>query len=160
MYGNCGKDLLGKYRSCKDRWRSEHLGSFTPISTRKKVFKVSCLVSFFPPFASVLIPFLSVRDAQCGKIQCLSSASKPIENNAVRIETLVSVGNKKILCMGTHVYKAGQVDEDAQGDTLDPGLVMTGTKCGVDSVRLCDIAVSVSLWWRHLWDVIVSFSVS
>ncbi|XP_076595916.1 disintegrin and metalloproteinase domain-containing protein 19 [Chaetodon auriga] len=92
MYGNCGKDLFGKYKSCKD------------------------------------------SDAQCGKIQCLTSASKPIENNAVRIETTVSVGNKKIQCMGTHVYKAGQVDEEAQGDTLDPGLVMTGTKCGTDSI--------------------------
>ncbi|XP_030253288.1 disintegrin and metalloproteinase domain-containing protein 19 [Sparus aurata] len=92
MYGNCGKDLFGKYRSCKD------------------------------------------RDAKCGKIQCLASASKPIENNAVRIETTVSVGNKKIQCMGTHVYKVGQGDEEAQGDTLDPGLVMTGTKCGADSI--------------------------
>lgn len=35
MYGNCGKDLLGKYRSCKDRWRSKHLGSFTAISSRQ-----------------------------------------------------------------------------------------------------------------------------
>ncbi|XP_042349013.1 disintegrin and metalloproteinase domain-containing protein 19 [Plectropomus leopardus] len=92
MYGNCGKDLFGKYRSCKE------------------------------------------RDAQCGKIQCLTSASKPIENNAVRIETTVSFGNKKIHCMGTHVYKPGQGDEDGQGDTLDPGLVMTGTKCGKDSI--------------------------
>uniref|UniRef100_UPI0037E789AB disintegrin and metalloproteinase domain-containing protein 19 n=1 Tax=Semicossyphus pulcher TaxID=241346 RepID=UPI0037E789AB len=92
MYGNCGKDLFGKYRSCKE------------------------------------------RDAQCGKIQCLASASKPIENNAVRIETTVTVGSKKMQCMGTHVYKPGQGDEEAQGDTLDPGLVMTGTKCGVDSI--------------------------
>ncbi|XP_032383620.1 disintegrin and metalloproteinase domain-containing protein 19 isoform X2 [Etheostoma spectabile] len=88
MYGNCGKDELGKYRSCKD------------------------------------------KDAQCGKIQCLTSASKPLENNAVRIETTVSVGIKKIKCMGTHVYKPGQGDDGGQGDTLDPGLVMTGTKCG------------------------------
>ncbi|XP_039974933.1 disintegrin and metalloproteinase domain-containing protein 19 [Xiphias gladius] len=92
MYGNCGKDLLGKYRSCKD------------------------------------------RDAKCGKIQCLTSASKPIENNAVRIETTVTVGHKRIQCMGTHVYKPGQEDEEAEGDTLDPGLVMTGTKCGDDSI--------------------------
>uniref|UniRef100_A0A3B4U4J3 ADAM metallopeptidase domain 19 n=1 Tax=Seriola dumerili TaxID=41447 RepID=A0A3B4U4J3_SERDU len=92
MYGNCGKDLFGKYRSCKD------------------------------------------RDAKCGKIQCLTSASKPIENNAVRIETTVTVGNKRIQCMGTHVYKPGQGQEDTQGDTLDPGLVMTGTKCGDDSI--------------------------
>ncbi|XP_011609122.2 disintegrin and metalloproteinase domain-containing protein 19 [Takifugu rubripes] len=92
MFGNCGKDLLGRYKTCKD------------------------------------------RNAKCGKIQCLTSVSKPIENNAVRIETTVSVGNEKIRCMGTHVYKAGQVDEDTQSDTLDPGLVMTGTKCGVDSI--------------------------
>ncbi|XP_058506264.1 disintegrin and metalloproteinase domain-containing protein 19 isoform X2 [Solea solea] len=89
MYGNCGKDLLGKYRSCKD------------------------------------------RDAKCGKIQCLSSAVKPIESNAVCIETTVTVGSKRIRCMGTHVYKG---DEEVQGDTLDPGLVMTGTKCGDDSL--------------------------
>ncbi|XP_061644136.1 disintegrin and metalloproteinase domain-containing protein 19 [Phyllopteryx taeniolatus] len=92
MYGNCGKDLFGKFRSCKD------------------------------------------RDAKCGKIQCLSSESKPIESNAVRIETTVSVGNKRVQCMGTHVYKPGQRDEEVQGDTLDPGLVMTGTKCGDDSI--------------------------
>ncbi|XP_057706575.1 disintegrin and metalloproteinase domain-containing protein 19 isoform X1 [Corythoichthys intestinalis] len=92
MYGNCGKDLLGKYRSCTD------------------------------------------RDAKCGKIQCLSSAAKPIESNAVRIETTVTVGNKRMKCMGTHVYKPGQRDEEGTGDTLDPGLVMTGTKCGDNSI--------------------------
>lgn len=75
------------------------------------------------------------RDAKCGKIQCLSSASKPLENNAVPITTTVTVGQKKIQCMGTHVYRLGQGNEDLQGDTLDPGLVMTGTKCGADSVR-------------------------
>ncbi|CDQ94280.1 unnamed protein product [Oncorhynchus mykiss] len=91
-FGNCGKDLLGKYRGCRD------------------------------------------RDARCGKIQCVSSASKPLETNAVPIDTTVRVGNGKILCRGTHVYRPGQGDEE-QGDTLDPGLVMTGTKCGEDSVR-------------------------
>ncbi|XP_078145148.1 disintegrin and metalloproteinase domain-containing protein 19 [Centroberyx gerrardi] len=90
-FGNCGKDLLGKYRGCKD------------------------------------------RDAKCGKIQCSSSASKPIEANAVPIDTTVRLGNRKILCRGTHVYRPGQGDE-GQGDTLDPGLVMTGTKCGDDSI--------------------------
>lgn len=125
-------------------------------------------VFFFPSVSiRVIIPFLSVRDAQCGKIQCLSSASKPIETNAVRIETIVSVGNKKILCMGTHVYKAGQGGEDTQGDTLDPGLVMTGTKCGADSVRLAHARYcrfSSSLWLRLVFpplrDVIVSFFLS
>lgn len=92
MYGNCGKDLNGKYRKCNE------------------------------------------RDAKCGKIQCLSSATKPVETSAVRIETTVTIGSKKIMCMGTHVYKFTQGDEDPQGDTLDPGLVMTGTKCGDDSI--------------------------
>ncbi|XP_041703871.2 disintegrin and metalloproteinase domain-containing protein 19 isoform X2 [Coregonus clupeaformis] len=90
-FGNCGKDLVGKYRGCRD------------------------------------------RDARCGKIQCVSSASKPLETNAVPIDTTVRVGNRKILCRGTHVYRPGQGDE-GQGDTLDPGLVMTGTKCGEDSI--------------------------
>uniref|UniRef100_A0A673VYY1 ADAM metallopeptidase domain 19b n=1 Tax=Salmo trutta TaxID=8032 RepID=A0A673VYY1_SALTR len=90
-FGNCGKDMLGKYRGCRD------------------------------------------RDARCGKIQCVSSASKPLETNAVPIDTTVRVGNGKILCRGTHVYRQGQGDEE-QGDTLDPGLVMTGTKCGEDSI--------------------------
>lgn len=105
----------------------------------------------------MMIPFffiISARDAKCGKIQCLTSASKPIENNAVRIETTVTVGNKKIHCMGTHVYKAGQGDEEAQGDTLDPGLVMTGTKCGDDSVRLIHAwrctKPNLLLWQRML----------
>lgn len=88
----------------------------------------------FVDLNTLICTFLSpIRDAQCGKIQCLSSALKPIETNAVRIETTVTVGTKRFQCMGTHVYKNGQ--EDPQGDTLDPGLVMTGTKCGTDSVR-------------------------
>uniref|UniRef100_A0A8C4ZK62 ADAM metallopeptidase domain 19b n=1 Tax=Gadus morhua TaxID=8049 RepID=A0A8C4ZK62_GADMO len=91
-FGNCGKDLLGKYRGCKE------------------------------------------RDAKCGKIQCASSAMKPIETNAVSIDTTVVQGNEVILCRGTHVYQPGQ-EGAGQGDTLDPGLVMTGTKCGADSVR-------------------------
>lgn len=147
MYGNCGKDLFGKYRSCKDRWRSKTFRFiYSNRSTQSK-----------QPDDTVFV--ISARDAKCGKIQCLASASKPIENNAVRIETTVSVGNKKIQCMGTHVYKVGQGDEEAQGDTLDPGLVMTGTKCGADSVRL-------TLTWRyfkwnsllHALDLCMSFT--
>ncbi|KAJ8281518.1 hypothetical protein COCON_G00040370 [Conger conger] len=90
-YGNCGKDLMGKYRGCKD------------------------------------------KDAKCGKIQCLSSATKPLETNAVSIDTTVHHGNRKVLCRGTHVYRPGQ-EEEGQSDTLDPGLVMTGTKCGQDGI--------------------------
>uniref|UniRef100_A0A8C9V6R0 ADAM metallopeptidase domain 19 n=1 Tax=Scleropages formosus TaxID=113540 RepID=A0A8C9V6R0_SCLFO len=98
-YGNCGKDLMGKYRSCKD------------------------------------------KNAKCGKIQCLSVATKPLETNAVSIDTTVRQGDRNILCRGTHVYRPGQ-ENDSQGDTLDPGLVMTGTKCGENAVSLlwgCDL---------------------
>ncbi|CAB1337704.1 unnamed protein product, partial [Coregonus sp. 'balchen'] len=111
-FGNCGKDLVGKYRGCRD------------------------------------------RDARCGKIQCVSSASKPLETNAVPIDTTVRVGNRKILCRGTHVYRPGQGDE-GQGDTLDPGLVMTGTKCGEDSavyfLSCCSSPWFSSSYWL-LWD--------
>ncbi|XP_062855723.1 disintegrin and metalloproteinase domain-containing protein 19 [Trichomycterus rosablanca] len=81
----------------------------------------------------------SERNAKCGKIQCQSAASKPTETNAVAIDTTVTYdGNRKILCRGTHVYKSNhrgqnQGDEN-QGDTLDPGLVMTGTKCGEKAI--------------------------
>ncbi|KAL6480487.1 hypothetical protein MHYP_G00115200 [Metynnis hypsauchen] len=90
-FGNCGKDLMGKYRACTE------------------------------------------RDAKCGKIQCLSSASKPIGTNAVPIDTTIPDGQRKILCRGTHVYRSDQ-EEESQGDTLDPGLVMTGTKCGDNAI--------------------------
>ncbi|XP_069055749.1 disintegrin and metalloproteinase domain-containing protein 19 [Pleurodeles waltl] len=93
-YGNCGKDVNGRYRMC----------------------------------ASI--------DARCGKIQCQSSASKPLDANAVAIDTTVTLEGKRIRCRGTHVYRT--VDEDVdnldQSDILDPGLVMTGTKCGDNHV--------------------------
>ncbi|TRY90067.1 hypothetical protein DNTS_031579 [Danionella cerebrum] len=73
------------------------------------------------------------RNAKCGKIQCLSSASKPIESNAVAIDTNIRIGSQKILCRGTHVYQQGQAKQN-QNDTLDPGLVLTGTKCGENAV--------------------------
>ncbi|TRY85661.1 hypothetical protein DNTS_020363, partial [Danionella cerebrum] len=64
------------------------------------------------------------RDAQCGKIQCQGGANRPvIGTNAVSIETNIPLKEGgRILCRGTHVYL---------GDDLpDPGLVLTGTKCG------------------------------
>lgn len=74
-----------------------------------------------------------LRDAKCGKIQCQSSATKPIETNAVSIDTTIRNGQRQILCRGTHVYRPGK-GEESLGDTLDPGLVMTGTKCGDNAV--------------------------
>uniref|UniRef100_A0A8C4SKK4 ADAM metallopeptidase domain 19b n=1 Tax=Erpetoichthys calabaricus TaxID=27687 RepID=A0A8C4SKK4_ERPCA len=52
----------------------------------------------------------TAEDAKCGKIQCLSSADRPLKTNVVAIDTRM------------------------EGDTLDPGLVMTGTKCGDSQV--------------------------
>ncbi|XP_030068959.1 disintegrin and metalloproteinase domain-containing protein 19 [Microcaecilia unicolor] len=82
-YGNCGKDLNGKYRAC------------------------------------------DIRDSKCGKIQCQSPASKPLESNAVPIDTTITVKGKQIKCRGMHVYRTAE----EEGDMLDPGLVLTGTKC-------------------------------
>ncbi|CAL8380029.1 unnamed protein product [Gadus morhua 'NCC'] len=64
------------------------------------------------------------RDAQCGKIQCQGGANRPvIGTNAVSIETNIPLQEGgRILCRGTHVYLGD--------DMPDPGLVLTGTKCG------------------------------
>lgn len=53
------------------------------------------------------------------------------------IDTNIQTGaeDKKILCRGTHVYRNGQ------GDTLDPGLVLTGTKCGDNAVGTKHITI-------------------
>ncbi|XP_069510028.1 disintegrin and metalloproteinase domain-containing protein 19 isoform X2 [Ambystoma mexicanum] len=74
----------------------------------------------------------AASDAKCGKIQCMSSASKPLDSNAVAIDTTVSLEGKRIRCRGTHVYRTTEEVGDSlqTGDILDPGLVMTGTKCG------------------------------
>lgn len=91
-------------------------------------------------FSLVHIDF-PLRNAKCGKIQCQSSATKPTETNAVAIDTTVALdGNRKLLCRGTHVYKSNQGD-DNQGDTLDPGLVMTGTKCGENAVSILIVLI-------------------
>ncbi|NWI97264.1 ADA19 protein, partial [Pitta sordida] len=63
-----------------------------------------------------------IRDAKCGKIQCQSSASKPLQSNAVAIDTTVNMQR----CRGTHVYRS----DSEEKEMLDPGLVLTGTKCG------------------------------
>ncbi|KAF5896046.1 disintegrin and metalloproteinase domain-containing protein 19-like [Clarias magur] len=73
------------------------------------------------------------RDAKCGKIQCLSAAEKPIGANAVAIDTTIEYNKQKVRCRGTHVYRPSK-EEEFVGDTLDPGLVMTGTKCGDNAI--------------------------
>ncbi|NXE53790.1 ADA19 protein, partial [Casuarius casuarius] len=67
-----------------------------------------------------------MRDAKCGKIQCQSSASKPLQSNAVAIDTTIHMEGTRLRCRGTHVYRS----ESEEKEMLDPGLVLTGTKCG------------------------------
>ncbi|XP_045140517.1 disintegrin and metalloproteinase domain-containing protein 19 [Echinops telfairi] len=68
----------------------------------------------------------NLRDAKCGKIQCQSPEARPLESNAVSIDTTIIINGRQIQCRGTHVYRS----PEEEGDMLDPGLVMTGTKCG------------------------------
>ncbi|XP_069724964.1 disintegrin and metalloproteinase domain-containing protein 19 [Phaenicophaeus curvirostris] len=67
-----------------------------------------------------------MRDAKCGKIQCQSSASKPLQSNAVAIDTTIRTPWTQLRCRGTHVYRS----DSEEKEMLDPGLVLTGTKCG------------------------------
>uniref|UniRef100_A0A672MXF4 ADAM metallopeptidase domain 33 n=1 Tax=Sinocyclocheilus grahami TaxID=75366 RepID=A0A672MXF4_SINGR len=69
-------------------------------------------------------------DAKCGKIQCHSAAKKPKGTNAVSIDTTIRTDGIEVKCRGTYVYST----QDGQGDLPDPGLVMTGTKCGEGKV--------------------------
>lgn len=69
---------------------------------------------------------MSYSDAKCGKIQCHSAAKKPKGTNAVSIDTTIRTDGIEVKCRGTYVYST----QDGQGDLPDPGLVMTGTKCG------------------------------
>ncbi|XP_016065026.1 PREDICTED: disintegrin and metalloproteinase domain-containing protein 19 [Miniopterus natalensis] len=71
-----------------------------------------------------------MRDAKCGKIQCQSSEAQPLESNAVPIDTTIIINGREIRCRGTHVYRS----PEEEGDMLDPGLVMTGTKCGYNHI--------------------------
>ncbi|KAM9252788.1 disintegrin and metalloproteinase domain-containing protein 19 isoform 1-T1 [Dugong dugon] len=72
----------------------------------------------------------NMRDAKCGKIQCQSSEARPLESNAVSIDTTIIINGRQIRCRGTHVYRG----PEEEGDMLDPGLVMTGTKCGYNHI--------------------------
>ncbi|XP_013913524.1 PREDICTED: disintegrin and metalloproteinase domain-containing protein 33-like [Thamnophis sirtalis] len=65
-------------------------------------------------------------DAKCGKIQCQSPAAKPKGTNTISMDTTIRFNGQEIKCRGTLVYAT----KDEEGDLSDPGLVMTGTKCG------------------------------
>ncbi|TMS22018.1 Disintegrin and metalloproteinase domain-containing protein 12 [Larimichthys crocea] len=84
-----------------------------------------------------------VRDAKCGKIQCQGGANRPvIGTNAVSIETNIPLQDGgRILCRGTHVYLGD--------DMPDPGLVLTGTKCGDGMMCLNRQCQNVSVFGVH-----------
>uniref|UniRef100_A0AAY4DP14 ADAM metallopeptidase domain 12 n=1 Tax=Denticeps clupeoides TaxID=299321 RepID=A0AAY4DP14_9TELE len=83
------------------------------------------------------------RDAKCGKIQCQGGANRPvIGTNAVSIETNIPLKEGgRILCRGTHVYLGD--------DMPDPGLVLTGTKCGDSMLCLNRQCQNVSIFSVH-----------
>ncbi|XP_072522731.1 disintegrin and metalloproteinase domain-containing protein 12 isoform X2 [Salminus brasiliensis] len=83
------------------------------------------------------------QDAKCGKIQCQGGANRPvIGTNAVSIETNIPLQEGgRILCRGTHVYLGD--------DMPDPGLVLTGTKCGEDMMCLNRQCQNVSVFGVH-----------
>ncbi|CAJ1080241.1 disintegrin and metalloproteinase domain-containing protein 12-like isoform X1 [Xyrichtys novacula] len=83
------------------------------------------------------------RDAKCGKIQCQGGANRPvIGTNAVSIETNIPLQEGgRILCRGTHVYLGD--------DMPDPGLVLTGTKCGDGLMCLNRQCQNVSVFGVH-----------
>ncbi|KAJ0060447.1 hypothetical protein NL108_011538, partial [Boleophthalmus pectinirostris] len=83
------------------------------------------------------------RDAKCGKIQCQGGANRPvIGTNAVSIETNIpQQEGGRILCRGTHVYLGD--------DMPDPGLVLTGTKCGNGMMCLNRQCQNVSVFGVH-----------
>ncbi|CAB1345001.1 unnamed protein product [Coregonus sp. 'balchen'] len=88
-------------------------------------------------------------DAKCGKIQCHSAAKKPKGTNAVSIDTTIRRDGMEVKCRGTYVYTT----QDGQGDLPDPGLVMTGTKCGEGKASSgCSIiCVSFMCIFFYLW---------
>ncbi|KAG7462997.1 hypothetical protein MATL_G00190660 [Megalops atlanticus] len=83
------------------------------------------------------------RDAKCGKIQCQGGANRPvIGTNAVSIETNIPLQEGgRILCRGTHVYLGD--------DMPDPGLVLTGTKCGQNMMCLNRQCQNISVFGVH-----------
>ncbi|XP_069833203.1 disintegrin and metalloproteinase domain-containing protein 19-like isoform X2 [Dendropsophus ebraccatus] len=65
------------------------------------------------------------KDAKCGKIQCESTAQRPKHDNTVSMDTTIQFNGQEVKCRGTYSYSLQE-----EGDSSDPGLVMTGTKCG------------------------------
>ncbi|XP_044150713.1 disintegrin and metalloproteinase domain-containing protein 33-like [Bufo gargarizans] len=66
------------------------------------------------------------KDAKCGKIQCQSSAERPKDDNTVSVDTTIQFNGHEVKCRGTYSYSV----QDDESDSSDPGIVMTGTKCG------------------------------
>lgn len=73
------------------------------------------------------------------------------------IDTVIVINGRQIRCRGTHVYRG----PEEEGDMLDPGLVMTGTKCGHNHVSsflqphsasgLQKAVVEVGVWLEDAW---------
>lgn len=67
---------------------------------------------------------LCYRDVKCGRIHCVRGAEFPITNNKYVIKLL-----------GGQECKVAELSDQESGVTADPGMVPTGTKCGMGMVR-------------------------
>ncbi|OWK12165.1 hypothetical protein Celaphus_00003804 [Cervus elaphus hippelaphus] len=60
-----------------------------------------------------------------GVNMCQSSEARPLESNAVPIDTVIVINGRQIRCRGTHVYRG----PEEEGDMLDPGLICFEGQC-------------------------------
>ncbi|CAB1351883.1 unnamed protein product [Coregonus sp. 'balchen'] len=80
------------------------------------------------------------KDRQGNYMKCQKSAAKkPKGTNAVSIDTTIRTDGMEVKCRGTYVYTT----QDGQGDLPDPGLVMTGTKCGEGKASQLGLVVAL-----------------
>ncbi|KAG8434944.1 hypothetical protein GDO86_013055, partial [Hymenochirus boettgeri] len=75
------------------------------------------------------------KDVKCGRLHCVRGKEFPITNN------------KYVLTLnGGQECKVAELAEKESGVTVDPGMVPTGTKCGIDMVCLEGQCQSLSVY--------------
>ncbi|MEQ2186376.1 hypothetical protein GOODEAATRI_027870 [Goodea atripinnis] len=148
-FGNCGKDEHGNYKKCEKRSREVNFERSAPwftkelhqMKTASRVLERRYRQSGLNSIPTALLESLTSIVSPLGShfvnlslqsVRCHSAAKKPKGTNAVSIDTTIKTGGIEFKCRGTYVYST----QDGQGDLPDPGLVMTGTKCGEGKVGI------------------------
>lgn len=72
----------------------------------------------------MFINYSTNRDVKCGRMHCIKGETFPITNNKYIIQL-----------HGGQECKVAELSEKESGETADPGMVPTGTKCGNGMVR-------------------------